>query len=127
MNTYVNIFQKFESKEPYVFDLLLDRGGVLVVELMDVDGKRVRCKFDSYLAYRKVGESDSLILINELHKQSMLGKSFFRVNSSDFINWFQSQNHSVRELNSLAHYAIVTLDDVIDVVALSEPVFEHVR
>lgn len=123
MNHYDAVLQEFAPDEPYVLSALVDRGGVLEIHLIDDDGRKASLTFDSHLAYRKLDEGDDLIGLAELSASARPGRSFYRVVGSDFVDWFISRNHGTRKVGSVIHFVVVTVDDVIDVLALTEPVF----
>jgi hypothetical protein len=123
MNHYEAVLQEFAPVEPYVLSALVDRGGILEIHLIDADGRKACLTFDSHLGYRKLDEGDDLIGLAELSATARPGRSFYRVTSSELVEWFVSRGHGTRKAGSILHFVVTTVDDVIDVLALAEPVF----
>ena len=121
MTRYIPILGEFNRSEPYRLDLLKDQGGVLDISLEGEKGERITLSFDSHFAYRKTDEGDALALISELLASGLMGRSFYEVHDSGFGKWFAKESQGVREKQSLRHFLIVALDDVIDVLSLEPP------
>lgn len=105
------------------FDLarLLDKSGVLEIALLREDGSRFELLFPTYLAYRKLGEGDAFEALRSAADSTTLGRSFYRVEESGFLDWFIAQRGGVRPNDPLFHFAIMTMNDIIDVICRDAP------
>lgn len=121
MNTYSKKFQEFSASGGYDLDELVDRKGVLEIRLVDEARRRLSITFDCYLAYRKLDEGDALVTLEEVSRRCELGKSFYVVDDSSFVDWFVSQTYEARSPDDLDHYAVHTINDVIDVISPAPP------
>jgi hypothetical protein len=121
MNTYFEKFQEFSSLSGYDLDELVDRKGILEIRLIDEGRRRLSITFDCYLAYRKLDEGDALVTLEEVTQRCELGKSFYLVEESSFLDWFVSQTCGSRSRDHLQHYAVHTINDVIDVISPTPP------
>lgn len=122
MNRYVAILQEHAPSALFELDELVDQSGVLTLRLVGTHGSICRVSFDGYVAYRKIDEGDAMALLAQLAASATAGRSFYRVEESDFVEWVVSQSYGVREPGTLTHYAIVALNDIVDVVSLGDPV-----
>jgi hypothetical protein len=123
MKRYVPVFQQYAPASPDIYDLeeMCERSGELVVRLVRQRKERLKIFFSDHLGFRKAGESDSLVTLREIAVTAQAGRSFYIVENSDYVRWFVDQSHGIRRMESLQHIAIVTIDDIIDVIALSLP------
>lgn len=81
----------------------------------------LRITFDSHVAYQNRDEGD---LIGEAARSEGLGRGcFYRVEESEYVNRFKAD--SVRQIQDLKHFAIVTDTDCIDVLSIDEPKVEQ--
>jgi hypothetical protein len=94
---------------------------VLEVFLAHPDGRKVKVTFSDHLGFRKAGESDALVTLDNINSTSVLGRSFYLVEKSEYVSWFVNQSHGIQLAQSLKHVTIITIDDVIDVISLSLP------
>jgi hypothetical protein len=123
MNRYTPAFQDHAPEALADLRELVDRNGTLELLLESSSNKHVRVVFDAYLAYRKLDEGDAMLALEQLAASAKIARTFYRVEESDFIEWFSKQSHAVRDQQKLNHYAVVTHNDVVDVISLSEPTF----
>lgn len=120
-NRYVPVLQEHAPVELFEFDRLLDEYGVLVIHLTGASGCGLALSFDDYLVYRKLDDGDALAAIDECAGSAELGRSFYRVEGSDFLDWFVAQSHGVRAKDALIHLTVMTTNDIIDVICFAEP------
>jgi hypothetical protein len=106
-----------------VLERLLDEGGVLTLA-MSSESVRANLVFDDYLAYRKMDEGDAGSTLARIYATSEAGKVLYEVKDSDYVAWYQSESSAVRDINTLQHFLIATVDDVVDVISLSPPKVE---
>lgn len=123
MSRYLPAFQKYAPTPPKLYDLeeLRERSGVLELHLVRQNVDRLHITFSDHLGFRKAGESDALVTLDAIVATSQPGRSFYFVEDSDYIRWFVDQGHGVQRAESLRHIAIITIDDVIDVISLGLP------
>jgi hypothetical protein len=116
-----SILQSREPSELYELTSLVDEAGVLTLNLSSADGFNTQVVFDDCLAHRKIDEGDAFVTLSELARQGCLGGTFYRVDDSESLRWFRSESYGVRDTQDLVHYLLMTLNDVVDVIAISEP------
>ena len=112
-----------EHAPEQLFDLgrLLDESGVLEIALLRDDGGKFELLFPSYLAYRKLDEGDALRVLKDAADSTKLGRSFYRVEESDFLDWFIAQRGGIRANDPLIHFVVMTMNDIIDVICRDAP------
>lgn len=118
-NEYVPIHSKLNSTPE--LDEFSDRQGVIEIRLKDLRNNIIIFLFDNHLAYRKLDEGDALVALTQLRATAQLGLLLYEVRNSDFIEWFVAQGYGIRAADDLRHFSIVTLNDVIDVIAFDPP------
>jgi hypothetical protein len=121
MNDYVPIFEEICGEVVFALERLVDQDGALLIELWGDDNRRLNVAFDSYVAYLKMDEGDAILMLGHMKRSGGTTKTFYRVENSEFMSWFHLQSCSVRSNQSLIHYAIGTVNDIVDVLALSPP------
>ena len=52
------------------------------------------------------------------------GKLFFKVENSEFKEWFEKEKFGILTKHEFIHYAFVTQNDIVDVLALNDPVIK---
>jgi hypothetical protein len=99
-------------------EALIDDWEGFRVLLRDHETNRViRIAFGSHVAYQSRDEGD---FVGEASRSIGLGRGcFYRVSDSEYLARFNAD--SVRQLQRLMHFAIITDMDCIDVLALDEP------
>ena len=115
------VLQEHAPERLFDLDRLLDESGVLEIALLREDGGRFDLLFPTYLAYRKLDEGNALQALQDAADSTKLGRSFYRVEESDFLDWFVAQGHGIRASDPLIHFVVMTMNDVIDVICLNEP------
>ncbi len=123
MSRYVTTFQQYAGSGIYDLEELRDRGGILEIHLCLLNDANVRLvmSFSSHLAFRKTGESEGLATLDAIAATSEPGRSFYIVEDSDYVRWIVEQSHGIQKAQLLTHFTIVTVDDIIDVIALAPP------
>ncbi|WP_334187455.1 hypothetical protein [Noviherbaspirillum sp.] len=124
MNSYSPIFQEFAPKELYDLEKLSEQDGALKISLINDNGCRIRIRFKAFKAYRKLDEGDALISLGQISKSAKPRMSFYRVEPSDFIEWFVKQSYDIYDAKTLVHFAIITINDVIDVISREDPIVD---
>ncbi len=94
--------------------------------------KKVNIIFEnSICAYRSTNESFTLQILDTLGEK--YGKNFyahwtfFKIINSSYIQWILQESHHVTNTMPLTHFAIFTLDSLIDIVATYEPKIELIQ
>jgi hypothetical protein len=126
MSRYIPVLQEMALPKPFELRALLDIDGLLELRLESEGGGKLRVRFDSYLAYRKLDEGDAMSILRDIQAGGVPGKSFYRVEESEFVAWFMAQCFSSRAHQPLTHFCILTVDDVIDILARDPPTTEKV-
>jgi hypothetical protein len=101
---------------------LLDHNGVLTLKLVDAQGNAIKVTFDSYLAYRKIDEGDALLTLAEMRNTGGTAKCFYQVQDSAFIAWFNEERCHIDSSDTLIHFSVAASNEIIDVLALQQPV-----
>ncbi len=108
-----------------------EQGFEIILEPMRNTDKNVKIRFiESIVSYRLVDESYAADLIptNEMREDPTTPWCFFRVENSRYLKWFIDTSLGMVEIygqtKAFIHFSIITLDSVIDVISLSEPVVE---
>jgi hypothetical protein len=117
----VPVLQEHAPEQLFDLDRLLDESGVLEIALLRQDGSRLELLFPSYLAYRKLDEGDAFEALKHAADSTKLGRSFYRVEESDFLDWYIVQRGGIRANDPLIHFVVMTLNDIIDVICRDAP------
>jgi hypothetical protein len=121
---FIPILQERVHDGHWDLEQLLDRGGTLVLALLDDRGRRTRLAFDSYMAYRKLDEGDALLTLAAMRKTGGTAKYFYRVEESAFVAWFNQERCAEESSQNLVHYVVAAENDIVDVLALDPPIVE---
>lgn len=121
---FIPILQEYVRDGHWELEQLVDRGGILVLTLLDDHGRRTKLSFDSYLAYRKLDEGDALLTLAAIRKTGGTAKYFYRVDESGFIAWFNKERCAEGSRQTLVHCAVTAENDIVDVIALGLPVVQ---
>ncbi len=113
-NRYVPVLQEHAPERLFDLGRLLDEYGRLEIGLLREDGSKLKLLFPTYLAYRKLDEGNALQTLSDAG--SMLGRSFYRVKESDFLDWFIAQSRGIHVKDPLIHFVVMTINDIIDVI-----------
>ncbi len=121
---FIPILQEYVHDGHWQLEQLVDRGGTLVLTLMDDRGRRAKLSFDSYMAYRKLDEGDALLTLAAMRKTGGTAKYFYRVDESVFVAWFNKERCAEGSTQMLVHCAVAAENDIVDVIALDLPAVE---
>jgi hypothetical protein len=86
----------------------------------DQNASILRIKFESALAYRNVEDgkrSKTQDLLSDAKDFSL-----YTVINSKWLNWFSEENYGMYDGLNLVHYAILSLNDWIDVLSAEQPI-----
>ena len=94
----------------------------------DEKEKKLNIYFNYVLSFKNTDESYLLKTIEEQvkHKNFKWGETFYLVENSSYINWFNEQSVYIPRDTGVAikHYAIYTSNDCIDILASVSPNIE---
>ena len=81
---------------------------------------------DNLLSFRSCDEGDRWRTVAEVLSRNdgkfFKNKLLFKVENSNYKKWFQSESYDKWDESEYEHHAFVTVNDIIDVLAFSEPV-----
>ena len=120
MKKYIPILQEYGKKGPFYFEKFVEHKG-LTLTLRDSNNVVIDVFFDNVRCYRRAEETDIMTTLLEEFGSDGATKTFYLFTDSAFKRWFNEQNYNVWITSSLAHYAIITEDDIFDVLAFDEP------
>ncbi|RZT38361.1 hypothetical protein [Cupriavidus agavae] len=109
------------------FSELTDLYGTLNIAITTQTDNEISIKFDDYLFYSKQDEGDALKTLKELKKFDLLGNTLIRADGSTLLRWFSRETFSIRNSRVMQHYIILTNNDIINVLSLSEPEISEVK
>ena len=132
-NDSKQIFGSWDGGLPGAGDISIDAliedwEGFGVLVRNHVTNGVVRIAFDTHLAYQSRDESD---FIGEAQRSEGFGHgrygSFYRVRNSEFIARYLGNSLRGYTSSEVTHFAIVTGDQCIDVIALTKPRIEDLK
>lgn len=96
------------------------------------DNIRVEISYkEELLAFRSCDEGDRWRTVDEILREKgydfLKNKLLFKVESSEFKEWYVKEGYHVRNMNEFEHHAFVTGNDIVDVLALTTPKIKTVR
>lgn len=94
--------------------------------------EKVEIVFDkSIWAFRRTSESLRQDIFKDLSltygDDFYINWSFFKIERSNYLNWLRDESDGISNHLKLIHYVVMTLDDVIDIVANYEPEFKIIN
>ena len=126
MSRYIAVWQDVAANHRFELESLLDCLDTLRIDLNDEENRKVSILSENCLAYRRMDEGDALVSINSLISSGGTAKVFYRVEESDFLEWFHSQSFEIHRDQALKHFSICTTNHIIDLIAFDEPKIIHV-
>jgi hypothetical protein len=109
-----------------VIGLYDDSEGFRIIFKDDKSMRHFKFTFENYLSYRNSDEGvrlRSLYFFPNNSREWCLFKSL----SSDFINWLITESTGIYSSGDITHYFFATSDDIIEVLALDEPLIEEIN
>jgi len=100
---------------------LTDDRGVLTVRMHTAADVQVGLTFEGYFAYRKRDEGDCLAELHDISAQGVIGRWFYEVEASEFLEWFHAKSFDVRQNQAIRHFLLATQNDFIDILSSSAP------
>jgi hypothetical protein len=126
MNT--NQYEHWEANDHLPDSFFLNKlhyeDGALIVsfkEFGSTEQRELKVSFKHHLAYRVVSESGRL---KSLDNVSL--KQFCKTENSEFIAWFKDEALGIYDDRRLIHYAIVNLDNIVDIISEYPPTVEWI-
>ena len=120
MNKFVPAFVEITPRVVPEFESLVDSGISLTIRLTSDDGVML-IRFDDHLIYRKLDEGDALKMLDEMATSSSLGKTFYLVEKSEFLEWMERQTFGVKRAADFNHWVVAAANDWIDIVSKGKP------
>jgi len=97
------------------------KGFRIGLEDKDRSGDACKIAFDSPWAYRNMDEGDRLRGLSSLTKTREKTSIIYKVEESEWVNWFKEEISPKYENEIIMHCAIVTPNDWVDVLSLEPP------
>lgn len=97
--------------------------GSLELVFVSVGASKFKVVFDWIHSFRLTDEGDLLKMQEEQNGEMLVG--IYTVDDSAFLKWFTEQSVGIHDSESIAHYIIVTSDDVIDVLSSVSPLMSE--
>jgi hypothetical protein len=98
---------------------LQDNIDSLKISISTESGEVIVLQFNDHLAYRCRNEGDALNTLSQILITGGLGHTIYEVRDSEFIRWFLDDR--TYECEGLRHFCLLTLNWLVDVIALSPP------
>ncbi len=121
MSKYFAIWQDIVGNHRFELNSLLDAEGKVCLELNDDMNRKFTIVSENCLSYRRIDEGDALIGIDDLMASAGTAKVFYRVEESDFLQWFHMQSDGIYKNKNLQHFSICTSNDIIDLITCDIP------
>lgn len=120
MSRYFAIWQDIVADHRFELDSLLDAEKIRL-EVSDDINRKFTIVSETCLSYRRIDEGDALVGIDDLIAPAGTAKVFYRVEESDFLEWFHLQSDGVYENRDLQHFSICTSNDIVDLITYDTP------
>ena len=97
----------------------------LLLKGEEPNNRMLRISFDPSLAYRNIDEGDYMKSLHSFQGGELLGKwTLFTVENSEFLRWLNEESHDTHKNENITHYAVLTLDDCVDILSAHPPKVE---
>jgi len=73
------------------------------------------------MCFRKMDEGDGLLTLSRIKKTGGTGKYFYRVESSEFVEWFNRERSATAHVAPVQHYVVAAANDIVDMLCLEPP------
>ena len=107
----------------YIEKLIDDSNGVTICLKREQGLKVLKVTFDGVLSYRNTNESYLLKIWHDTEK-SKLGKTFYIIQNSSYVDFFNEMSLGAYSNWEVKHFAIYTETDCVDVLSTVNPSFE---
>lgn len=85
---------------------------------------KLKLSFDWVHSFRLTDEGDLLKMQDEQQGNMLIG--IYLVENSSYLGWFNEQSADVHIDEDIAHYLIVTTNDVVDVLSTEKPLISFI-
>ncbi|EBX9240329.1 hypothetical protein DRF02_24835 [Salmonella enterica subsp. salamae] len=106
-----------------VIDFHYKAGGLEIIISLDGVSPDFRVFFDWSHSFRVTDEGDLLKMLGEQSGKILVG--IYKVEKSSYLEWFNDQSVNIRSKDNVAHYLIVTVNDVVDVLSSEPPIITN--
>ena len=107
---------------PIHLSSLLDKDGVLTIDLVGEDKRHVLLVSGTYLAYRKADERDLLKRLPSLQAAIASHEWLYQHPTSDFLKWLQDESFGNRSAAEVQQYTVITSNSIVDILCLDRPI-----
>ena len=119
----LNTYAAWQPTKEIVGRVIVDKiedsdDGLCIFIHLSKSNKKFRIVFDSYVAYRNMDESFRNRTFSE---HGGFENSLNRVENSSWLEWLHAESQGYYNGHDIAHYAIITDADCIDVLSEFEP------
>ena len=115
------------SESHYIDSVSNDENGFMII-LLDANNKskKLFIKFENSVdCYRSTNESYTGSLVRDLRikygKDFYVNWTFFKVTDSEYLQWLSEKSGGLSDTRKLIHFAIFSLDELLEVVCPYEP------
>ena len=102
-----------------------DLHGFRIIIKDDESDRHFKFTFNNYIAYRNSDEGARLKSYH-LFPSNSREWCLFNTFNSDFIDWIVTESTGIYSHKDITHYFFTTSDDIIEVLALDEPLIEKI-
>lgn len=127
MNGYIPIYQEVIGSVPLDCEELRDSTNGLDIVFSSDGGDKLTVHFQKQLTYRLIDEGDALVMLDQFFESGGGGDFLYKVEKSDFLDWFHWQSRGLHINRGLFHYVIFAENDIIDVISFDDPVLNWSR
>ena len=118
----------------YDMESISDNNNELIVILSEIKNKKniLKIIFDhSAWSFKVADESFRIKTITDLSKKyggEFYGKwTFFKIENSKYLSWLSEESETIINDLKTTHFALITDDSLIDIIASYEPTFELIE
>jgi len=91
---------------------------------------KLKMKHDVIYIYRMSDEDSRSKLIDQLIKKYnenfVKNWTFFKVENSEYLQYLSKESLTISDYNNFSHFALITNDEIIDLVNSFEPIIEFI-
>lgn len=103
-----------------------DEGFRIILVENQISERKLKITFSSTISYRNTDESFLLKIWNDVD-QNLLGKIFYTISDSEYIDFFNQMTFGLYKEWKVVHYAIYTLQDCLDILSDQPPKIEWIK
>ena len=110
----------FSFQDSLLDDFRYSSGSLKLIVSSNNGSSKLNLSFDWIHSFRLTDEGDLLKMQDEQQGQMITG--LYLVENSAYLKWFNEQSADAHSDENIAHYLIVTTNDVVDVLSSENPV-----